>query len=151
MKPPLCRKARQEERRAVGPRGGRGGRPGTRYKEEAEAEAEAGAQSGRLTVPSPAGPGAAPSGSWHLRPGRWAGTRFSVPRWLRAPGEVTSWTGAARGRRCLLRASRPLEVPKVHKLRSAAATSSGWPGGLLEALLCISEMCSPKANMDHVT
>lgn len=115
MRPPRRRKARQEERRAAGRAGGGEDRPGTRYKEEAEAEA--GVQSGRLTVPSPARPGAAPSGSWHLRPGPWAGTRPSVPRWLRAPGEVTSWTGAARGRRCLPRAGRPLEVPKVHPLR----------------------------------
>lgn len=115
MRPPRRRKARQEERQAAGRAGGGEDRLGTRYKEEAEAEA--GAQSGRLTVPSPARSVAAPSGSWHLRPGPWAGTRPSVPRWLRAPGEVTSWTGAARGRRCLPRAGRPLEVPKVHPLR----------------------------------
>lgn len=60
MRPPRRRKARQEERRAAGRAGGGEDRPGTRYKEEAEAEA--GAQSGRLTVPSPVRPGAAPLG-----------------------------------------------------------------------------------------
>lgn len=67
MRPPRRRKARQEERRAAGRAGGGEDRPGTRYKEKAEAEA--GVQSGRLAVPRPARPGAAPSDSWHLQPG----------------------------------------------------------------------------------
>lgn len=140
MRPPRRRKARQEERRAAGRAGGGEDRPGTRYKEKAEAEA--GAQSGRLAVPSPVRPGSAPLGCWHLRPGAWAATRPSVPRWLRALGEVTRWTGAAHGRDAFPGPVAPWRFRKSTRYESHSChTSSGLPGGLVhgcqEALLWI--------------
>lgn len=132
--------------------GGGEDRPGTRYKEEAEAEA--GAQLGRLTVPSPAGPRRGPLGLLAPAAGAVGGDPVSLAALALSERPVKSQAGRARraARGAFSGLVAPWRFPKSTRYgsRSCHATS-GLPGGLVEVLLCIPEMSSPKAKVVRVT